>query len=218
MLTSFFSLQYKCNRCQVPGKSSCDFSTREAALHRRLGSHGQVFTCPVHLLSWPAVTDVVRAKLVPQQAALQGRGRTPYLLTAQMCEGTCQPPDPSKPTAQGRPHSQGGFTGSMINGRTSQATHPSHVPPRPPAGTRLTGVDDQTSSGYESGEVCPQTSQRPPEGTSHPWEACSLRAGALSSAGASPKSYSSLASLTLMLTFALNVHGDTSVGTEGEAP
>lgn len=68
------------------------------------------------------------------------------------------------------------------------------------------------------GKVCPQTSQRPPEGMSHRREACGLRAGALSSAGASPKSYSSLASLTLTLTFTLNVHGDTSVGTEGEAP
>ena len=161
---------------------------------------------------------MVCAKQVPQQAALQGRECTPHLLTVQMCEGTCQLPFPTKPTAQGRSHSQGGFTCSMNNGRASQATHPPHVLPRPPAGTRLSGADDQTSSGCELGDVCPQTSQRPPEGTSRPREACDLRAGALSSAGASPKSDSSPASLTLMLTFTLNVHRDTSVGVEGKAP
>lgn len=142
MLTSFFSPQYKCNRCQVPGKSSRDFSSREAALHRKLGSHGLAFTCPVHLLGWPAVTDVVHAEPVPQQAALQGREHTPHLLTVQMCEGTCQLPFPTKPTAQGRPLGPGGFTCSTNNERASQATHPPRVLPRPPARTRLSGVDD----------------------------------------------------------------------------
>ena len=43
---------------------------------------------------------MVCAEPVPQQAALQGREHTPHLLTAQMCEGTCQLPFPTKPTAQ----------------------------------------------------------------------------------------------------------------------